>query len=118
MCLRFAILTAAILCGGWIAPAQSSPAEEAREILAGKAAMGDWTSDAPGVRRKITVNDLPPPGSNALAMNPPRVVRRPEGAQLQVPPGFKIEMFASGFRDQRRHFRYGKSRRPNQGFAR
>src|SRR5919198_1399970 len=68
---------------------------EASKVLTGKAAMGDWTTDGPGVRRKITVQDLPPPGNNALAINPPRVVDRPGGAQLQVPPGFKIDMFAA-----------------------
>src|SRR6266699_3882605 len=69
--------------------------------LTGKAAMGDWTSDAPGVRRKITVADLPAPSSNILAINPPRVVGRPADAQLQVPPGFEIDLYASGFRDPR-----------------
>jgi len=44
-------------------------AAEKGAILTGKEAMGDWTSDAPGVIRKITVQDLPPPGSNALAIN-------------------------------------------------
>src|SRR5438128_5085677 len=75
--------------------------DAAGKVLTGKAAMGDWTSDAPGVHRKITVEDLPPPGSNALAINPPRVVDRPPGAQLHVPPGFKIDMLASGLRDPR-----------------
>ena len=70
-------------------------------FLSGTAAMGDWTRDAPGVRRRITVNDLPPPSSNAWAINRARVVERPAGAQLQVPPGFKIEMYAEGFRDPR-----------------
>ena len=70
-------------------------------LLTGKAAMGDWRSDAPGVRRKITVEDLPAPGSNMLAINPPRVVRRPADAQLRVPPRFKIDPYASGFRDPR-----------------
>src|SRR5437870_3103824 len=73
----------------------------AAELLTGKAARGDWTSDASGVRRKITVADLPPPGNNALAINPPRVVDRPAGAELHVPPGFKIDMLASGFRNPR-----------------
>src|SRR5260370_17416652 len=63
--------------------------------------MGDWTSDAPGVRRKITVADLPPPRSNVLAINPPRVMSGPADVQLKVPPGFKIDMLASGFRDPR-----------------
>src|SRR5438046_9977750 len=69
--------------------------------LTGKAAMGDWTSDAPGVRRKITVEDLPRPSSNLLAIHPPQVVSRPADAQLRVPPGFKIDPYASGFRDPR-----------------
>jgi glucose/arabinose dehydrogenase len=75
--------------------------QESGPLLTGKAAMGDWTTDAPGVRRKITIDDLPPTGSNILAINPPRVVKPPADAQLHVPPGFKIDMYASGFRDPR-----------------
>jgi glucose/arabinose dehydrogenase len=71
------------------------------KLLAGKAAMGDWTGDAPGVRRKITVDDLPPPSSNILAINPPRVVPRPGGAELRVPSGFKVDIYATGFREPR-----------------
>jgi glucose/arabinose dehydrogenase len=76
-------------------------ADSTPPILTGKAAFGDWTSDAPGVRRRITVADLPPPGSNLLAINSPRVIARPAGADLHVPAGFKIEQYASGFRDPR-----------------
>src|SRR6185312_10173299 len=76
-------------------------AAERAATLTGKAAMGDWTSDAPGVTRKITVQDLPPPGSNALAINRARVVDRPPDAQPKVPPGFKVELYAAGFRDPR-----------------
>src|SRR5437667_12623489 len=81
--------------------AHSAAAAEHDALLTGKAAMGDWRSDAPGVRRKITVQDLPLPSSNVLAINPPRVARRPPDAQPQVLPGFKIELYASGFRDPR-----------------
>jgi glucose/arabinose dehydrogenase len=73
----------------------------APDLLTGKAAMGDWTSDAPGVRRKITVEDLPPPNETKSADNDPTVVRRPEGAELQVLPGFKVEEYARGFRNPR-----------------
>src|SRR5882757_2064172 len=76
-------------------------AAEKDAVLTGKAAMGDWTSDAPGITRKITVQDLPPPSSNALAINRARVVDRPADAQLKVPLGFKIELYATGFRDPR-----------------
>ena len=53
--------------------------------------MGDWTEEAPGVRRKITVADLPPPNETRSANNSPDVASRPAGAQLQVPPGFRID---------------------------
>src|SRR6266478_4830054 len=70
-------------------------------LFIGKAAMGDWKSDALEVRRKITVEDLPPPSSNILSINRARVVNRPAGVPLRVPPGFKIELYAEGFRDPR-----------------
>jgi glucose/arabinose dehydrogenase len=76
-------------------------AAENDKLLTGKAAMGDWTSDAPGTRRRITLQDLPPPGSNMLAINPPRVADRPADVRPKVPPGFEIELYASGFRDPR-----------------
>jgi glucose/arabinose dehydrogenase len=65
------------------------------QVLTGRAAMGDWTTDAPGVRRRITVADLPPPDPEQSAVNRPRLVRRPEGAWPQVPEGFKVEEFAA-----------------------
>src|SRR5881296_3387171 len=76
-------------------------AAESGTLLTGKTAMGDWRNDAPGVRRKITVADLPPPTSNILAINRAHVIGRPTGAQLRVPPGFTIDLYASGFRDPR-----------------
>src|SRR5207253_3139947 len=81
--------------------ALTGAAVENGALLTGKAAMGDWTSDAPGVSRKITLQDLPPPSSNALAINRPHVINRPPDARPKVPPGFKIELYASGFRDPR-----------------
>jgi glucose/arabinose dehydrogenase len=57
----------------------------------------DWKADAPGVRHKITVADLPKPYASKSASNSPREVRPPSGAQPKVPPGFKIEQFAGGF---------------------
>jgi hypothetical protein len=62
-----------------------------KSLLTGKAAMGDWTEDAPGVRRKITVADLPPPNETRTPNNAPDVALRLAGAQLQVSPGFRID---------------------------
>lgn len=40
---------------------------------------------------------LPPPYATPSSDNPPKVVSRPNGAQLQVPHGFEIEQYAAGF---------------------
>ncbi|MDQ3120470.1 MAG: PQQ-dependent sugar dehydrogenase [Verrucomicrobiota bacterium] len=74
----------------------------AQTTISGKAAIdADWTQDAPGVRHRITPADLPPPYQTESVTNDARVVPRPADAQLKVPPGFKVEQFASGFRDPR-----------------
>jgi len=85
---------------GGLAP-EARAQQSGRKLLTGQAAMGDWTGDAPGVRRRITIADLPPPNASRSASNSPRIVSRPRGAQLQVPAGFKIEQYAAGFRDPR-----------------
>ena len=72
------------------------------KTLTGKAAVdADWKSDAPGVRHKITLDDLPPPYATESVTNDADLVDQPPGAQPQVPPGFKVELYASGFRDPR-----------------
>jgi hypothetical protein len=50
------------------------------ELLTGNAAMGDWTTDAPGVRRKLTVADLLAPYATESVRNHPREVPQPAGA--------------------------------------
>ena len=65
------------------------------ELLTGEVAKGDWTTDAPGVRRKLTTADLPAPYATKSVDNGPRVVGRPAGALPQVPAGFRAELFAS-----------------------
>jgi len=40
---------------------------------------------------------LPPPGATSSSVNGPKVVDRPDGARLQVPQGFEIEEYATGF---------------------
>src|SRR5688572_29365827 len=71
------------------------------KVLTGNAAMGDWTSDAPGVRRKITVQDLPAPNPDESARNQPKLVKRSDGALPKVPQGFTVQEFASGLNNPR-----------------
>jgi glucose/arabinose dehydrogenase len=85
--LALALLVAAAeLYGGGVRAAQ--PAD-------------DWRKDQPGVERRLTPADIPPPkrGTSQEApdiSNHPEVVRAPPGATLKVPPGFSVQRLASG----------------------
>jgi len=70
-------------------------------ILTGEAALGDWTTDAPGVRRRITLADLPKPYATRSVDNGPRLVPRPENAWPKAPAGFKVTVFKSGLENPR-----------------
>ncbi|MEN3370116.1 MAG: hypothetical protein V7609_2259 [Verrucomicrobiota bacterium] len=85
------------LCLAALAFVQSGEGAEKKSLTGNAAVTADWTQDAPGVRHKITVEDLPAPYATESANNSPRVVRRPDGAQPRVPEGFKIEEYAGGF---------------------
>lgn len=78
--------------------AESRPAagnQAAAKVLTGADALGDWTTDGPGVRRKIVPADMPKPYATPHVDNFPRVVRRPEGVLPKVPKGFVVEEFAT-----------------------
>src|ERR1700722_8074836 len=55
----------------------------------------DWKKDVPGRVHRIDVASLPPPFDSPSAANLPKIVERPADAHLQVPPGFKVDVFAS-----------------------
>jgi glucose/arabinose dehydrogenase len=57
-------------------------------------AFGSWETDKPGLIRLMRPQNLPAPGRSSA--NVSHVVARPAGAMPQVPPGFKIELFAEG----------------------
>ncbi len=66
-----------------------------------KDALGDWTTDAPGVRRKLTLADLSSPYETPSVRNHPRVVRRPEGAWPKAPEGFEVTEFTTALTEPR-----------------
>jgi glucose/arabinose dehydrogenase len=71
-------------------------------LLKGTAAMGDHTTDFPGLRRMLTVNDLPQPYATESARGFSRVVPRPQNAGLQVPTGFEADLLAEGLTNPRK----------------
>jgi glucose/arabinose dehydrogenase len=65
-------------------------------LRTGQSAFTDWSQQAPGVRHKITVADLPAPHPEQSVQNDPRVVARPDGATPVAPAGFKVTLYAGG----------------------
>ena len=65
-------------------------------VLVGKDAFGSWQLDRPGTVRLIRPQDLPAPGATRSSANLSQIVSRPADAVPQVPPGFRISLFASG----------------------
>ena len=80
-------------------PEAGAGAADARPIVTpatGLSDPGDWRNDAPGVRHSISLKTMPAPYATASAGNGPEVVNRPSSAALKVPPGFSVQLFASG----------------------
>ena len=71
-------------------------------LLTGQAALGDWATDRPGVRRQLSVADLPPPHDTPSVDNGAHMVPRPEGALPAAPPGFQVSLFAGGLSNPRK----------------
>jgi len=93
------LLLAAVLLVGGLSSVQ---AQQTNELLKGKAALGDWTTDAPGVRRLITANDLPPPYETRSSVNRSTLVARPDAAWPKVPRGFAVDLLAEGLDNPRK----------------
>jgi glucose/arabinose dehydrogenase len=73
----------------------------AQQTLTGQTAFTNYSQEHPGVRRKLTVADLPEPYATQSVSNDPYLVPRPAGALPQAPPGFKVQLYADGFMNAR-----------------
>jgi glucose/arabinose dehydrogenase len=89
-CLVWAFTSLGLLAGSVLV----GTAAAAQPLLEHQAALGDWTTDAPGVRRLIRVEDIPKPNSTPSADKPAHVVPRPAGAWPNVPAGFEVDLLA------------------------
>jgi glucose/arabinose dehydrogenase len=63
---------------------------------AGDPAFADWSKQAPGMRHKVSLADLPEPDPAQSARNQPHLVPRPDGAWPIAPAGFKVSLYAGG----------------------
>jgi len=83
---------AALVLGGAVAAAADRGAT---------GVFSDYRMQLPGKVHRISVADLPPPYATRSASNGPSIVPRPEKAWPAVPPGFKVDLIATGLRGPR-----------------
>jgi len=55
----------------------------------------DWKNDAPGRVHRIRLARLPAPYDTPSSAKFPRLVPKPEGASVKLPPGFEMTVFAT-----------------------
>ncbi len=79
------------------------PASAAHQqtVLTGQAAFTDAAHESPGIRRHLTVADLPAPAPQESVDNGPTIVPRPANAWPIAPKGFKVELYAIGLDNPR-----------------
>ena len=91
------VVSGIAICAG-IAAARAVPqGAGSRTMLTGQAAFATAELEKPGIFRHITVADLPSPFATPSATNQSTIVPRPANAWPQAPPGFKVDLFATGF---------------------
>ncbi len=64
-------------------------------VLTGQAAFTDAAHESPGIRRHLTVADLPAPAPGESVDNGPTLVPRTNDNWPIAPKGFKVELYAS-----------------------
>ena len=87
-----------------LAAVRPAPGAAARPgtLLTGTAAYGNWATDAPGVRRRITVGDLPAPHDTPSVDHGANMVPRPEGRMPHAPAGFQVTLFSADLDNPRK----------------
>lgn len=88
------ILPAVAACASGGAGAPESA--ERAPVLTGSASFVSTTRPKPGTYRRITPADLPAPYATKSVSTVSRIVPRPEGMLPQAPPGFAVQLYATG----------------------
>jgi glucose/arabinose dehydrogenase/cytochrome c2 len=86
-----------------LAKIQAAPVAAAAIVVpSASQKSADWHLDAPGQVHKIAVASLPPPFATESTRNRHSLVAKPANARLSLPPGFRVEPFASDLKGPRK----------------
>jgi glucose/arabinose dehydrogenase len=83
------------------AASDAAKSDSSHPVLTGQAAFTDAAHEAPGIRRHLTVADLPAPAPDQSVDNGAHVVARPADAWPIAPKGFKVELYSTGLDNPR-----------------
>jgi len=99
----FALTACATAYAGAASPSgwDASKIVPKQPVLTGQAAFTDAAHEAPGIRRHLTVADLPGPMPEQSVDNGPTMVPRPANAWPIAPQGFKVERYAANLDNPR-----------------
>ncbi|HEY1271428.1 MAG TPA: sorbosone dehydrogenase family protein, partial [Terriglobales bacterium] len=99
--IRFFLLLAAgaVLVGGWARLNRTTAVADGAPDP--PAPFTTYRTESPGSIHKITVADLPKPFATASSDNGPDRIARPADAWPKAPEGFKVDLYANGFRNPR-----------------
>ncbi|MGD0830558.1 MAG: PQQ-dependent sugar dehydrogenase [Terracidiphilus sp.] len=75
--------------------------QRADSALTGQAAFTDAAHESPGIRRHLTVADLPSPAPQESVDNGPKIVPRPANVLPIAPKGFHVQLYATGLENPR-----------------
>jgi glucose/arabinose dehydrogenase len=95
---RLVLFAGAFAALSTAALAQNAPQHP---VLTGQAAFTDAAHESPGIRRHLTVADLPDPAPDQSVDNGPNIVPRPANAWPIAPQGFKVELYTTGLDNPR-----------------
>ncbi|WP_395682129.1 PQQ-dependent sugar dehydrogenase [Dokdonella sp.] len=88
--------TVVLVLLGFLVHGMASAAGDA-SLRTGKSAFGNWSDDAPGVRRQFHARDLPDPASVRSTVSASPAQHAARGARMpSVPSGFEVELVAQG----------------------
>ena len=99
--MSYRALSFALAAATLVAPTLLIAQATTGQTLTGQNAFTDYSKEHPGVRRKLTLADLPEPKPDESVDNGPPVVPKPDNAWPIAPAGFKVELYAQGFTEPR-----------------
>jgi len=85
----------------YLREASAKAGKETATVSPTEAGGEDWRNDRPGRVHRVDIDNLPAPFATDAARNFPRVVDRPQDADVKLPEGFHFAEFATGFEGPR-----------------